>query len=70
MSSITHRLKITGMTCGGCSTRLKSVLTSTEGVLSAEISHQENNGVVITDHNINTEMIIQVINSAGFNVVN
>lgn len=58
------------MTCGGCSSRLKSVLTSSEGVLSAEISHLENSGVIITDHKINTEMIIQVINSAGFNVVN
>lgn len=70
MSSITHSLKINGMSCGGCSTRLESVLASTRGVIKVEISHQENSGVIITDENIDLETIIQVINSAGFDASN
>ena len=70
MSTLTHNLKISGMTCGGCSSRLKSVLTSTKGVLSAEISHQDNSGVIITESNVDVKMIVGVIISAGFNVSN
>ena len=57
MSSITHSLKINGMSCGGCSTRLESVLASTRGVIKAEISHQENSGVIITDENIDETLL-------------
>tara|TARA_A100001388_G_scaffold217929_1_gene168454 strand:+ start:14719 stop:14856 length:138 start_codon:yes stop_codon:yes gene_type:complete len=45
-------------------------LASTRGVIKAEISHQENSGVIITDENIDLETIIQVINSAGFDASN
>ncbi len=70
MSSITHHLKISGMTCGGCSSRLASVLNSTKGVLSADISHQDNSGVIITESHIDSKIIIEVIKSAGFHSSN
>tara|TARA_B100000900_G_scaffold117595_1_gene99075 strand:- start:84 stop:296 length:213 start_codon:yes stop_codon:yes gene_type:complete len=69
MSRITHHLKITGMTCGGCSSRLKSVLTSTNGIFNAEISHQNNSGIIIADSEIETQTIIAVVESAGFGVL-
>ena len=58
------------MTWGGCSSRLASVLNSTKGVLSADISHQDNSGVIITESHIDSKIIIEVIKSAGFHSSN
>ena len=47
MSEVTHTLTIKGMTCGGCSGRVTRVLEATEGVIRADISHQNNAGVIV-----------------------
>jgi copper chaperone CopZ len=62
-----HRISITGMTCGGCSQRVTRVLESTEGVLSAEISHETNSGMIRTDDSLSIQALVDIVNSTGFN---
>ena len=51
-------LKIEGMHCAGCSTRLEKVLNNLEGVEKAQVSLHENK--------ISLESIKEAIEDAGF----
>lgn len=42
-------LKITGMTCDGCATTIKSFLEQEEGIVKADISYPERSGEIIYD---------------------
>ena len=66
MSQITHHVAISGMTCGGCSGRVASVLEKTPGVVQAEISHESNSGVVVSTDEISIQEIIVIVNNTGF----
>ena len=66
MADTVHSLSISGMTCGGCSSRLQRVLESTPGVLKAKISHDSGAGLVTTGSEVSSDFLIKVINSAGF----
>ena len=43
-------IKIEGMQCGHCSSRVKAALEKVEGVSSAEVSHET--GALIEEHHI------------------
>lgn len=45
----TARLRIEGMTCGGCATSVKIVLGKIEGVSAARVSYEEKSAVVTFD---------------------
>ncbi|MDA0716298.1 MAG: heavy metal-associated domain-containing protein [Candidatus Poseidoniales archaeon] len=62
----THHVSITGMTCGGCSGRVTNVLMNTPGVKSADISHAENKGTIVTDDSISTAQLLEIIEGTGF----
>ena len=66
MSEQVHTLNITGMTCGGCSDRVTHVLEATQGVLKADISHENNSGVVTTSPEVSMSQVIELVNSTGF----
>ena len=66
MSEQVHALNITGMTCSGCSDRVTRVLEATPGVLKADISHENNSGVVTTSPEVSMSQVIELINSIGF----
>jgi copper chaperone CopZ len=68
MGEVTHELTITGMTCGGCSNRVLRVLQSTPGVVSAEISHETDSGVIVTTDALTTDDVVAVVASTGFGV--
>ena len=68
MTEVTHHLTITGMTCGGCSGRVTRVLEATEGVISADISHQNNSGVIVTTDALSTEDVVAIVATTGFDV--
>jgi copper chaperone CopZ len=68
MSEVTHHLTINGMTCGGCSGRVTRVLEATEGVISADISHQSNSGVIVTTDALSTEDVVAIVATTGFEV--
>mgnify|MGYP003326468898 FL=1 len=58
--------QINGMTCGGCSGRVKGVLEMNLNVESAEISHETNSGVVKTHGQISAEELVKIIEQTGF----
>ena len=60
-------LKIEGMHCAGCSTRLEKVLNNLEGVEIAKVSLEEKKATIKYDETkINIENIKEAIEDAGF----
>ncbi len=60
-------LKIEGMHCAGCSTRLEKVLNNLEGVETAKVSLEEKKAKIKYDETkINIENIKETIEDAGF----
>lgn len=60
-------LKIEGMHCAGCSTRLEKVLNNLEGVEKAQVSLEEKKATIKYDETkINLENIKESIEDAGF----
>ena len=61
------KLKIEGMHCAGCSTRLEKVLNNLEGVEIAKVSLEEKKATIKYDETkINIENIKEAIEDAGF----
>ena len=60
-------LKIEGMHCAGCSTRLEKVLNNLDGVETAKVSLEEKKATIKYDETkINIETIKEAIEDAGF----
>ena len=60
-------LKIEGMHCAGCSTRLEKVLNNLEGIETAKVSLEEKKATIKYDETkINIESIKETIEDAGF----
>lgn len=60
-------LKIEGMHCTGCSTRLEKVLNNLEGVETAKVSLEEKKATIKYDETkISLENIKESIEDAGF----
>ena len=60
-------IKIEGMHCAGCSTRLEKVLNNLEGVEKAQVSLQEKKATIKYDENkISLKSIKEAIEDAGF----
>ncbi|MPT47513.1 MAG: copper chaperone [Sphingobium sp.] len=64
------QLTVDGMTCGGCSSRLKRVLEAADGVTSADIVLETKQvSVDFEDAQIGQSGIETIIQDAGFTVV-
>ena len=61
-------LKIEGMQCGHCSSRVKTALEKVEGVSSAEVSH-ETGTAVITGESLDAAALKAAVENQGFSVV-
>lgn len=61
-------LKIEGMQCGHCSSRVKAALEKVEGVASAEVSH-ETGTAVITGDSLDAAALKAAVENQGFSVV-
>tara|TARA_Y100000992_G_scaffold302721_3_gene278956 strand:- start:619 stop:1269 length:651 start_codon:yes stop_codon:yes gene_type:complete len=60
-------IDIGGMTCDGCSGKVKKALESITGVISADVSHES--GVAVIEHkNVSKEVLISNIKSTGYTV--
>ena len=60
-------LKIEGMHCTGCSTRLEKVLNNLEGVETAKVSLEEKKATIkYNEEKTNIENIKEAIEDAGF----
>lgn len=63
------KLNVEGMHCGGCSSRLERVLSSLEGVGSANVSLEEKiANVNYNEEKVSIEAIKEAIVDAGFEV--
>ena len=61
------KLKIEGMHCAGCSTRLERILNNLEGVEKAKVSLEEKQATIKFDETkTNIENIKEAIADAGF----
>ena len=60
---------IKGMTCSGCATTVKKLLSSVEGVKEAEVSLSENKAVVTQEHNVNLEVLKIALRGFPYEIV-
>ena len=61
------KLKIEGMHCTGCSTRLEKVLNNVDGVESAKVSLEEKKANIKYDETqVNESELKEAIEDAGF----
>lgn len=60
------QFRIDGMTCGGCSGRVKRVLESNSNVESAAVSHENNTGTVTTNGQISAGELVKIIEQTGY----
>lgn len=61
--------KITGMTCNACSSKVTNNVKKVNGILNAQVSHENGNAVVEFDGSKTTmAQIQQAIKSSGFQV--
>ena len=61
-------LKIEGMQCGHCSSRVNAALEKVAGVASAEVSH-ETGTAVITGDSLDAAALKAAVENQGFSVV-
>ena len=69
MAEIVHKLKINGMTCGGCAIRVYTVLSEASWVIEADIYHESGNGYVTTLSDVSVDRVIEMINSTGYQAI-
>jgi len=63
----TIRLDVGGMTCEGCSNRVRNVLEGVKGVSSADVNHLD--GVAMIDHEgVSKDLLSGAIRSIGYSV--
>lgn len=64
---VTVKLRVKGMTCGGCATAVANALKLTEGVDEARISYKRGTAIVkYDDQKITVLKLREVINNIGF----
>ncbi len=60
-------LQVSGMTCGGCETKVKTAIMTLEGVQKVEVSHQQNlANVVVDSQKVDAQALIEAITKAGY----
>lgn len=65
--SDTIRLEVGGMTCDGCSTRVRDALQAVSGVSSAEVSHEQGSAV-ISHSGASRENLSSAVRAIGYTV--
>ena len=61
------KLKIEGMHCTGCSSRLEKALNNTDGVESATVSFEKKQAIITyNESQTDIEQIKQIIQDTGF----
>ena len=68
MSTKTHQITITGMTCGRCSGRVNRALRANPDVLDTMISFESEQGAVLTTDALSTEDVLAIVAATGFDV--
>ncbi|KAA3598886.1 MAG: hypothetical protein D8M57_12955 [Candidatus Scalindua sp. AMX11] len=62
-------LNITGMTCGGCSSKIQKALTECPGVKDAKVDHESGKAVVeVESGKAKADKLIETVEGLGFSV--
>lgn len=64
----THRLIITGMSCGSCSDRVARALLANPEVIKTEISFSSEVATVVTTGSLSTDDLVAIVAATGFGV--
>lgn len=67
-STKTHRLAVTGMSCGHCVGSVKKSLMAVPGVNSAAVDLAANSAVVVTESGVTTTALSAAVEEAGYGV--
>ncbi len=62
-------LKIQGMMCPHCEAHVKNALEGVDGVVSAQVSHEKGTAVVTLNKEIDTNLLIDVVEKQGYKVI-
>ncbi|MDE7395893.1 MAG: metal-transporting ATPase, partial [Clostridiales bacterium] len=62
-------LKIEGMMCGHCSAHTKKALEAVDGVINAEVSHENGTAVVTFSKPVSDDALKQAVEAVGYKVV-
>ena len=62
-------MKVKGMMCGGCENRVKNVLGGIEGVQSVEADHTTGIVKIVSQKEIDRNIITEKIDDLGYEVV-
>ena len=65
---MTRTIHIIGMMCPHCEARVKKYLEATEGVISAEVSHERGTAVVVTDGSVSDETLTKTVTDLDYKV--
>jgi copper chaperone CopZ len=69
MSKTKTTLRVTGMSCGGCSSSIGRALSRLDGIEKAEADHVKGSAdVVFNEKTISKEKIIETIEKLGYKV--
>ena len=63
----TIRLEVGGMTCDGCSSRVRDALQAVSGVSSAEVSHEQGSAI-ISHSGVSKENLSSAVRAIGYTV--
>jgi copper chaperone len=59
---------VTGMSCGGCESNVKSSLTELSGVNRVEADHESDSVDVVADETVSPDELTAAIEDAGYDV--
>ena len=62
-------LIVNGMMCGGCESRVKNAIKNIEGVENVTADHNTGKVIVISDNEVSEEIIKEVLEDIGYEVV-
>jgi copper chaperone len=61
------KLRVKGMTCGGCATSVEKALKATDGVKQVRVSYERGTAVIkYDDQKVTVEQLQEVIKTTGF----
>ena len=62
-------LKVNGMMCGGCESRVKNAIKNIEGVENVTADHKTGKVIVISNNEVSEEIIKETLEDIGYEVV-
>ena len=62
-------ITIEGMMCGHCEATVKKALEATDGVISAEVSHDKGTAVIELENDVSDDVLTKAVEEKDFKVI-